>query len=146
MDANEKRLIEQECRDLVVALGFYTDRGENDKAVVLFAPDGQWIRAGKPLTGHRELLESMKERSPTIIVRHMIANIMIQVKDGKSAEGVTYYTAYNHDTGANPHKLPAPLGLPFSLGEWHDKFVLTPEGWRISKRETKRLFQRPEGK
>jgi predicted PhzF superfamily epimerase YddE/YHI9 len=146
MDADEKRRIAAECRDLVISLGVYTDHGENDKAAAIFTPDGEWVRAGKPVTGHARLLASMNDRPPSLVVRHMIANVKIDVADADAATGVTYYTAYNHDTGANPPKLPAPLGLPFSIGEWHDNFARTPQGWRIARRETKRLFQRPDNK
>jgi hypothetical protein len=36
--------------------------------------------------------------------------------------------------------VPAPLGQPFSVGEWHDEFVRTEAGWRFSSRRTKRIF------
>jgi hypothetical protein len=30
------------------------------------------------------------------------------------------------------------------MGEWHDKFVRTPDGWRFAARATKRIFERPK--
>jgi len=31
------------------------------------------------------------------------------------------------------------------MGEWHDKFVKTAQGWKFASRETKRLFERQGG-
>ncbi len=143
MNDSERRLIESECRDLVVQLCQLSDHGEKEKAVQCFTPDGTWIRGGKPFTGRAEMLQSFRG-SPTQVIRHLTANILITAKDEKSAEGVTYYLAFHNDPGTAPPKLPLPLE-PFSLGEWHDKFVRTAEGWRISHREVKRFFQASGG-
>jgi hypothetical protein len=61
------------------------------------------------------------------------------------AEAVTYYLAYHHDPGTASPAFPLPLDPPFSLGEWHDRFVRTADGWRIAHRETRRLFERRGG-
>ncbi len=53
MDATERRNIERECSDLVVALTHYGDHHQHEAAVDLFTPDGTWIRGGKPYTGTR---------------------------------------------------------------------------------------------
>jgi len=142
MDATERRSIEQECRDLVVTLTHYSDHGQHEQAVDLFTPDGTWIRGGKPYTGRSEMLQSFNRGSGTQVIRHVTSNIRIEVKDERTAEGVTYYIAFNQDPGAASPKLPLPFAPPFSMGEWHDKFVRTPAGWRFSHREVKRLFQR----
>jgi len=144
MDTNERAGIERECHDLVVTLTHYSDHGEVEKAVDLFTPDGTWIRGGKPYVGRAEMLDSFKRGSGTQVIRHVTSNIRIVVKDERNAEGVSYYVAYNQDPGTDAPKFPLPFAPPFSMGEWHDKFVRTPSGWRLSHREVKRLFQRQE--
>jgi hypothetical protein len=144
MDHKEQLEIERECHDLVVTLCQLSDHGENAKAVDLFSPDGTWIRGGKPYKGRAEMLESFNRGSGHSVIRHLTSNIKIDVKDANTAEGVTYYLAINHDPGTATPKLPLPLN-PFSMGEWHDKFVKTPSGWRFSFREVKRIFQREGG-
>jgi hypothetical protein len=143
MDANDKRNSEKEIGDLLVAMTMHGDHHEDEKAVKLFIADGTWIRGGKPYTGHKAMLESFKVASPTAVIRHITCNWQINFSDDRSAESVTYYVAYRHDPGTAEPKFPLPLGAPFSMGEWHDRFVRTPEGWRFSRREVKRLFQRP---
>lgn len=141
MDATERRLIEQECRDLVTMLTQFGDHGEAENAVALFTEDGTWIRGGKPFKGRAALLDSYRRGSATQVTRHVGANTMITVTDDNNATGVTYYIAYHHDPKTANPTLPLPLDPPFSMGEWHDKFVRTPAGWRFSFRETRRLFQ-----
>lgn len=142
MDADERRRIEQECRDLVTAVTQFGDHRQLDRAVALFAEDGTWMRGGRAWTGRAEVLASYGRDSATQVTRHMSANCLITVLDDDTAEGVTYYMALHHDPGVDPPELPLPFEAPFSMGEWHDRFVRTPEGWRISRRATKRLFQR----
>jgi len=144
MNDSERRTIEQQCRDLVVQLCQLSDHGEREKSVDLFTQDGTWIRGGKPYKGREEMLQSFRG-SPTQVIRHLTSNILITVKDANAAEGVTYYLAFHNDPGTAQPKLPLPLEPPFSLGEWHDKFVRTPAGWRISHREVKRFFQHVGG-
>jgi len=142
MDANATRQIQEECRELVVRLTHHSDHGEHQQAVDLFTADGTWIRGGKPYTGRAEMLQSFARGTGTTVIRHFTSNIRIEVKDERSAAGVTYYIAFNHDPGTASPSLPLPLGPPFSLGEWHDSFVRTQAGWRFARREVKRLFQR----
>jgi hypothetical protein len=139
MNDSERSTIEGQCRDLVVELCQLSDHGEREKSVDLFSLDGTWIRGGKPYKGREEMLSSFRG-SPTQVIRHLTSNILITVKDDSHAEGVTYYLAFHNDPGTATPKLPLPLE-PFSLGEWHDKFVKTPSGWRIAHREVKRFFQ-----
>jgi hypothetical protein len=144
MNDTERRIIERQCHDLVVQLCHLSDHGEREKSVDLFTRDGTWIRGGKPYKGREEMLQSFRG-SPTQVIRHLTSNILITVKDDDTAEGVTYYLAFHTDPGTAQPKLPLPLEPPFSLGEWHDKFVRTPSGWRIAHREVKRFFQHTGG-
>jgi len=145
MDKAERLSIERECHDAVVALAHFGDHGEHEAAVDLFTPDGTWIRGGKPYTGRAEMLDSFKRGSATSVIRHITSNIRVVVKDDNHADCVTYYVAFNQDPGTASPKFPLTFGPPFSMGEWHDKFVKTTHGWRIAHREVKRLFQRAEG-
>jgi hypothetical protein len=146
MVADERQRIEQDCHELIISFTHCLDHGESERAVSLFTSDGVWRRAGKSLTGRDQILASLRERKATSLVRHFTANIKIEVMDENNAEGVTYYTAYQGDAETAPLALPLPLRLPLSIGEWHDKFVRTPSGWRIALRETRRLFQRDDSR
>ena len=145
MDAKQRKEIEQECKDLIIAITQYGDARNAEKAVSLFAEDGTWLRGGKPYKGPAEILTSYGRGSKTQLARHINGGTMVTVIDDSHAEAVTYYMALHHDPKVEDAKLPLPFDSPFSMGEWHDKFVKTAAGWRFSSRETKRLFERQGG-
>ncbi len=143
MDENLRRQIEHDCRNLLYRHAQLSDRGQVVEAVGLFVPDGTWIRGGKPYTGHQQMLSS-SSRPATAISRHFTANTVVDVQDENHASAVSYYIVFRHDAGVSDPKFPLPLGGAFSMGEWHDRYVRTPDGWRFEFREVKRLFQQPD--
>jgi hypothetical protein len=145
VDDDERRRIEQDCRDLVAAVTQRGDRRDIAGAGALFADDGTWVRGGRTYMGPAGVAESYDRLPATQFTRHMSANCVVTVRDADHAEAITYYVAYHHDPGVDAPAFPLPLDPPFSLGEWHDQFVRTPDGWRIAHRETRRLFERRGG-
>jgi hypothetical protein len=145
VDDDLRRRIEQDCRDIVADVTQRGDRRDAAGAAALFAEDGSWLRGGRTWTGRAGVIESFGRIPVTQFTRHMTANCVVTVRDDSHAEAVTYYLAYHHDPRVEAPSFPLPLDPPFSLGEWHDRFVRTPEGWRIAHRETRRLFERREG-
>ena len=143
MDHAQRKAIEQECKDLVIAITQHGDHKETEKCIALFSEDGTWLRGGKPYKGHAEIRSSYK--ASTQVVRHINGGCMVNVIDDNHAESVTYYIALHYDPKTDSPKFPLPFDPPFSMGEWHDKFVKTAQGWRFSSRETKRLFERQGG-
>jgi uncharacterized protein (TIGR02246 family) len=145
VELEERLRIEQQCRDLVAAVTQRGDGRDLTGAAELFAEDGAWIRGGKAYAGRAGIIESFGRVSATQLTRHMSANCVVTVHDPDHAAAITYYVAYHHDPGVAEPTFPLPFDPPFSLGEWHDRFVRTAEGWRISHRETRRLFERRGG-
>jgi len=142
MELEDRLRIEQQCRDLVSTVTQRGDRREAEGAAALFAEDGTWVRGGKPYQGRAGVIESYRRIPATQLTRHLSANCVVTVHDADHASAITYYVAYHHDPGVAEPTFPLPLDPPFSLGEWHDRFVRTPDGWRIAHRETRRLFER----
>lgn len=140
MTTDERIQIEQECRDLVNRLVQYSDHHLKKESSELFAADGIWIRGDKSYAGRAAIVDSFKS-SPTEFIRHLATGTVIDVEDERNARGITYYLVYRHDPKSSKPSMPMPLGRPFSMGEWHDRFVKTAEGWRFGHREVKRLFQ-----
>lgn len=141
MDAADRMAIEQQCRDLIVAITQLGDHREPEKAAALFAKDGTWRRGGVTYTGPDEVAGSYGRGSATQVGRHINGGTHVTVIDDDHATSVTYYLAISHDPGPGDAAPPFPL-RPFSMGEWHDSFVRTPDGWRFASRATKRIFER----
>jgi hypothetical protein len=143
MNNEQRAAIEAECCALIIAITQHGDHGEHAQAAALFAKDGSWLRGGRRYTGPDEILKSYKRGSSTQVTRHINGGTRVTVRDEDRADSVTYYLAISDDPGTPDASLPMAL-KPFSMGEWHDSFVRTPEGWRFASRATMRLFERAE--
>ena len=142
MDKQNRLEIERDCMDLIHRLAQYSDHHECELSADLFTADGSWTRGGTPYKGRAAILSSFNGAAGQIL-RHFVTNTVIDILDDSHAEAVSYYLLYRYVPDASVPKSPMPLGMPFSLGEWHDKFVKTIDGWRIAHREVRRLFQLP---
>ncbi len=142
MNDVEKLEIERACERLVTAYCHYVDHGEAARIAELFTEDGVWAGPGTKMTGRAELgagfgqRQAQKER----MSRHVCNNFLCEVEDADHATGVVYLTLYRHDGDAD-RKL-SPLEGPELVGEYRDRFVRTPEGWRIADRRISVTFMR----
>lgn len=146
MDAIDRFLIERECERLVTRCCHYVDHGEAQRIADLFTEDGVWTAPGiVTMRGQQELRKGLGERQArtTRVARHVCTNLLLTVIDENTAEGVVYLTLYRHDRkeGEDEGEL-APLEAPLMLGEYRDRFVRTPDGWRIAHREVAVSFRR----
>lgn len=129
-----------ECEKLVVRLTHAQDHDEAELAASLFVPDGVWIRSGKPKRGRSEIVKSFDRGGQDVVARHIVSSCLVEVEDDTHARATTYYLAYVSRNAKMTDGV-RPLPVPASLGEWHDRFVLTSEGWRFERREGKRVFE-----
>ncbi len=129
-----------ECQSLVSLFFRHLDGGALQHAADLFAPDGVWIRQGKPLQGPDGLMREFGHRSTTVTVRHVVSSLALVPE---SAETVTAYfvlTVYRHDdrTGGGP----APLDGPELVRDATMKLRRLAAGWRIHHLSAKTVFDR----
>jgi hypothetical protein len=68
-------------------------------------------------------------------IRHVAGNMRFVAVDDNTAEGVTVLTVFMDDETGSP--------VPWGVGEDHDRFVRTHEGWRFASRRWEQLFARP---
>jgi hypothetical protein len=61
------------------------------------------------------------------------------VTGDQTAEGVTVLTVFFDNLRTTPGS-----SVPWTVGEDHDRFVRTEQGWRLLARSWTSLFQRPE--
>jgi hypothetical protein len=75
--------------------------------------------------------------------RHCMSNFVLDLKDADHAESRCYLTVFrNEATGPEPVKLPIKMELPSGVLLYCDKWVRTPEGWRIAEQWSERIFTR----
>jgi hypothetical protein len=145
VDASTRRNIEQDCRDLIIAMAQYGDYREFALAVALYTDECEWVRMGVVYAGQAEVRRAYERLPNGRVTRHINGGTVVNVVDEDHAESLTYYILLAHDRDAQGNAdLPMPLVCPVSMGEWRDRFVRTPDGWRFERRATTRVFERKD--
>jgi hypothetical protein len=144
LDATERMLIERECERLVTRYCHYIDHGVAERVVDLFTLDGVWRGAPVVMEGEDALRKGFVQRQANRarMSRHVCNNLLIDVVDADNARGTVYLTLYRHD--GDHDRRTSPLSGPVFVGEYRDRFVRTPTGWRIAERELAVSFVRDQ--
>ena len=138
MTPSDRMQATAECRDLSVAFANHMDARRYDKLAALFAPEGVFERAGKPVVGPAAIQAEMAKRPADMVTLHVCTNILVEPTDADHATGETYYLVVKHDNAAG--KGPFPLTGLETVGVFYDKYVRTGAGWRIAERKATRVF------
>jgi len=115
------------------------DQGRADTIHELYVDDGELTLGSTPLRGSEAILEwgrQLVANPPWRSIRHVCGNMRF-VSDGPdAAEGTTILTVFMV-AGSE-----LPTTQPFSVGEDHDRFIRTEQGWRFVSRRWVELFAR----
>ena len=116
------------CRNLVIDYAFHRDRFNAKEFANLFTEDAELTVLNQTWVGRGEIEQRIEALKTGSTIRHEMSTVRIVPLDDDHASGVSYATIYS-----------APAGVTtvsnFALmGEYHDEFVRTDQGWKISKR------------
>jgi hypothetical protein len=131
LDQTERQAIEWACARLVNLYANRNDAADWDAVAALYAADGLMTRPTAPdlpIVGRDAIRASFLERPPRT-TRHIVANVVIDVEGPTTARGESAMLLF---TGPG-----APL-----VGSFHDRFVLTADGWRFAERRGSIVFAR----
>lgn len=145
MTRDEVRAIEWDCQQVLARFLHGLDSRNGEAAAAQFAPDGKWERSrgAGSFEGRAQIAENINTRPKNEASRHCMANFVLDVKDADHAESRAYLIVFRNDAaGPDPVKFPIPMQLPAGLLSYCDKFVRTPEGWRIAEQWSERIFSR----
>ncbi len=135
--------IERACTRLILrSLRVFDERNWTTYAE-LFAEDGVFIRANEPnqpLAGRAAIAAALAARPADRLTMHLCTNVEIEVLDSEHAQGHCYLLLYSGDASHPESSTGRPADATQRLGEYHDRFVQTPEGWRIALRVGKLIF------
>lgn len=136
MRALEQLLAEQDCRDLVYRAAAHADNGDATALAELFTEDAVLVRPGaQPLTGREAIRAAYAQRPADRITRHIVGQTLIEFPSPGVAHGLSLaqiWIGSKDDHG--------PLGCRAHtqrVGEFEDRFALTPLGWRIARRDAR---------
>ncbi|MFD1949817.1 nuclear transport factor 2 family protein [Sphingomonas arantia] len=130
LDDDLRRAIEQDCAGLVNRYANLNDAGDWAGVAALYDEHGMMARPtapDAPIVGRAAILAAFQAR-PTRTTRHICANIVIDVESARTARGECAMLLFTD------------AAVPL-IGSFHDRFVLTDEGWRFAERRGSLLFQ-----
>jgi SnoaL-like domain len=124
---------------LVTEAAWRVDEGRSETLNELFTEDGVLILGTNELKG-RDAIQTwgrqLDEARTYACIRHVAGNMRFTIVGDNEAEGVTILTVFMDDDTSTT--------VPWVVGEDHDHFVRTEEGWRFKSRRWTQLFLRPK--
>lgn len=130
----ETHRIEHACERLVLDYAHYRDTGDGDRYAALFAEDAVLVFPRASTTGRAKIRSDFDRQGAIPWRRHVTTNIRVVVLDADHAEGTSYVTVYGGGGPPEPGASAPPLDGPSAIGEYRDRYVRTPDGWRIAER------------
>jgi hypothetical protein len=128
-----------ELERLVTEAAWRVDEGRSETLSELFTEDGVLVLGTNELKGRgaiRTWGQQLDAARTYKCIRHVAGNMRLTVVGDHEAEGVTILTVFMDDETNS--------SIPWVVGEDHDRFVRTEQGWRFKSRRWKQLFARPE--
>ena len=124
---------------LVIEHTFRADNGLSNTLDELYADNGELILPGAELRGRKAIHEwgrRIVENAPWRVIRHVCGNMRFVSTGPDTAEGVvvlTVFMAAGQDAATT---------LPLTVGEDHDRYIRTKDGWKLASRKWVELFSR----
>lgn len=116
------------CSNLVTDYAYHRDNFNAREFSELFTEDASLTVVNQTWVGRADIEQRIEGLKTGSTIRHEMSTIRIIPIDADHATGVSYVTIYSAPAGETSVK-------GFSLmGEYHDEFVRTSEGWKFSKR------------
>lgn len=145
LDLQAEWLIKLQIQELADQYAIQRDNDNAEGYANTFAEDGTLILYGTAYTGRDVIAEKVRSAGTGAIRMHVISTSHIEVIDEKTARGVHYATVYSatKPENYNPEER-IPVANFRTMGKYHDKYVLTNEGWKFSERRLEALFSPAE--
>jgi SnoaL-like domain len=127
----------QLCR-LVTEHAWRTDNGRSDTLHELWAEDGELDLGSTTLRGREAIAEwgrQLIEHPPWLTIHHVCGNMRFIADGPDAATGSTILIVFMDPDGTRS-------SVPFNVGEDHDRFVRTEDGWRFMSRQWVELYER----
>jgi SnoaL-like domain len=141
MNTADRLAIEWECTRLISLYAALNDAARWDDVAALYTDDGVMARPAAPdqlIIGRTAILASLTGRPPRIS-RHICSNIIVDVKNDTEASAQSTILLFTGKQGPDGG-LPIRDDKPPLVGSYHDRFRLTPLGWRFADRRGSMVF------
>ncbi|HET8902614.1 MAG TPA: nuclear transport factor 2 family protein [Saccharospirillum sp.] len=138
-------LAEHAIHRLVLDAQHALDTREFDDFVQLFTPEGRLYRptTPEPLVGRESIRQAYLKNPPNRLNRHLVTNQLVTLVSETEADSLAYVTLYSSESGELESEV---FGAPVHrslVGEYHDRCVLTDDGWRLQERRALFVLNQP---
>lgn len=137
--AHSEAEIKQACQQLVLDYASFRDQRRGEDFANLFTVDGELALNGDTFVGRKALASRLsgdsRQRS-----RHLMTNIRVTIEDANHAHGISYALIFIANEAAEVTAGPAAVVNFTAMGEYHDEFIRTEQGWRIATRRFVPVF------
>lgn len=141
MDALQRLLIEDACRQLVLRAAAAADAHDADGLALLFAPDGVLQRpGGEPLNGREAIRAAYAARPRSRITRHLVTNTRVSVESAARARAHSLVLLWSGSTDDADGPQGRPARGPALVGEFDDTLVLHEGAWCFEYRVARFLL------
>jgi len=128
------------CHQSVLLFYRGIDRGDFALAMQQVAPECHWERGGASLRTREDVEASLRKRSATQVMRHIVSNFVVLAHDAQHVTAAYALGLHLYDNGAPP-TLPVPGSTPFMLVDVTCQLALQPDqAWRIRQLDVERTF------
>ena len=131
------------CRDLALRASMRMDANDADGLVALFTPDLEFVRPATwpevVIHGRAQLKAAIVARPTGFVSRHIFSNSVADRVGPDEVRVVSYFTHFSGTRTQGAAPIPMDHALR-SLGEYEDRLVRTPDGWRIARRVAHFIF------
>lgn len=146
LDGLDAVIARQACHDLVIRFASCNDSRDAQGIAALFSEDGVLVRPnGDALTGPAAIAAAYADRPADRITRHLAGNVLIEVTSPTTATGASTVLLWSGSAADAAGPFGRPMKNREVMGEFEDRFVKTPDGWRIARREARFVFVREAG-
>lgn len=113
-------------------------RDNYDKSAfeTLFIEDAVFTMQGETFVGRDEIVGRLDLSDAQTFARLLITSVDITPINAETATGVTYFIMFM----AVDDPTPPITAYTLFMGEYHDRYSLTPDGCKFASRETRPLF------
>ena len=136
LKAAERIEIERACERLVNAYARALDLGDLSAAADCFAEHGSMARPMAPdqlIEGRETIRAALMTRPRTLLTKHLVSNVMIDVESRDRARGISCLTMISTTPPADARPPFISKG-PLYFGEFQDRFVREQGVWKFLER------------
>lgn len=138
MDDLQRLLIENACRGLVQQAATFADAHEPDRFAACFTDDAVLVRPNaQPLQGREAIRQAYAQRPAARLTRHLVIGTQVKLESPQAAQARSSVLLWTGSQADAPGPQGRPAQPPQVLGEFDDHCVLTPDGWRIARRDAR---------